>query len=127
MLRNENLILLSDGLATRTFCYVSDAVTGYVKILVKGNAGESYNIGIESPEINMRKLAQYVAEIGSKEFGYDGKVSFMESSDPAYLTDNPNRRCPDISKARSELDYDPKVSLDEGLLKTIIWYGDNRE
>ena len=74
-----------------------------------------------------KRQAQYVAEIGSKEFGYDGNISFMESSDPAYLTDNPNRRCPDISKARSELDYDPKVSLDEGLLKTIIWYGDNRE
>jgi len=126
MLSDENLILLSDGLATRTFCYVSDAVTGYVKILVKGEPGESYNIGIESPEISMRKLAQYIAEIGSREFGYNGKVSYKESSDPAYLTDNPNRRCPDITKARSELNYDPKVSLEEGLLKTIIWYGDNR-
>ena len=127
MLLGEDLVLLSDGLATRTFCYVTDAVTGYVKILVKGSSGESYNIGIESPEINMRELAKMVADIGSNKFGYKGKVSFKESLDPAYLTDNPNRRCPDISKARDELNYYPKVTLEEGLKKAITWYGDNKE
>ena len=48
-----------------------------------------------------------------------------QTSDPDYLRDNPNRRCPDISKARAELDYEPIVALDEGLRRLLIWYGAN--
>jgi dTDP-glucose 4,6-dehydratase/UDP-glucuronate decarboxylase len=47
------------------------------------------------------------------------------TSDPDYLRDNPNRRCPDISKARSELGYEPAVTLDEGLRRMLIWYAAN--
>jgi UDP-glucuronate decarboxylase len=127
MFQGDDLVLLSDGLATRTFCYITDAVTGYIKILVRGAAGESYNIGIETPEISMRELARLVVKLGAEYCNYEGTVSYQKSLDPAYLTDNPNRRCPNISKAKEELGYAPKIKLDDGLRKSIIWYGENQE
>ena len=60
-------------------------------------------------------------------FGYKGQVVHQASADNDYLIDNPNHRCPVISKARSELGYNPGISLDEGLSRSLIWYYDNRE
>lgn len=122
----EDMTLLSDGRATRTFCYVADAVAGYVKILARGRAGEPYNIGTETPEISMADLAGRVASLARELFDYRGKVVHAASDDAAYLTDNPNRRCPDISKARSELGYEPRVALDDGLVRALVWYRENR-
>lgn len=126
LLSGEDLVLLSDGRATRTFCYVADAVVGYLKILVRGRPGEPYNIGTESPEISVKDLTSLVASIGQDLFGYGGRVVHRVSEDAAYMTDNPNRRCPDISKARRELGYEPRVSLEDGLRRSLIWYGENR-
>jgi dTDP-glucose 4,6-dehydratase/UDP-glucuronate decarboxylase len=125
VLRGENLVLLSDGRATRTFCYVADALVGYLKVLVSGRPGESYNIGTEAPEVSVRDLAERVAALGRELFGYRGTVSYETSSDAAYLTDNPNRRCPDLTKARTELGYRPEITLEDGLRRTLIWYREN--
>jgi UDP-glucuronate decarboxylase len=127
ILSGRDIVMLSDGLATRTFCYVADAVAGYYKILVRGTPGEAYNIGVEVPEISMRDLAKKLVALGKELFGYTGKVVHQESSDKDYLVDNPNRRCPIITKARTELGYDPKVTLDDGLRRSLLWYGGNRE
>ena len=51
-------------------------------------------------------------------------VEFGESADKHYLTDNPQRRCPDISKARQMLGYDPNMTLEEGLRRTYEYYAD---
>lgn len=123
----NDLVLLSDGSPTRTFCYVADAIVGYFKILVRGRAGEAYNIGNESPEISMLTLAETLAESASSLFGYEGKVVRNVSGDQEYLTDNPQRRCPIIAKAREELDFEPEVSFEEGLRRTLVWYRDNQQ
>ncbi len=123
----RDIVMLSDGSATRTFCYVADAVAGYFKTLVRGRPGEAYNIGTEVPEISVAELSKKVAELGRRLFGYQGKVVLKPSADKDYLVDNPNRRCPVIEKARTELGFDPCVSLDEGLRRSMIWYGGNRE
>jgi nucleoside-diphosphate-sugar epimerase len=123
----RDIVMHSDGLPTRTFCYVADAIVGYYKILVSGKAGESYNIGVESPEISMKALAELVTRLARERFGYKGQVIKRASTDANYLVDNPNRRCPVIAKARNDLGYNPQVSLEEGLLRTLIWYSDNRE
>jgi UDP-glucuronate decarboxylase len=125
ILNNRNIIMYSDGKPTRTFCYVADAIIGYFKILTKGRPGEAYNIGVDGPEISMTELAEKMVSIGSEELGYSGKVVHMTSKDSDYLTDNPNRRCPNIDKARGELGYNPSISLEEGLKKTLMWYSDN--
>jgi UDP-glucuronate decarboxylase len=126
ILSGRDIVLHSDGKSTRTFCYVSDAITGYLKILTKGKPGESYNIGTETPEISVGEFTSMVAKIGSDLFGYNGKIINKASNDNAYLTDNPNRRCPNIHKARSELGYSPEVSLEDGLFRTLIWYKENK-
>jgi UDP-glucuronate decarboxylase len=126
-LAGRDMILHSDGSPTRTFCYVSDAVVGYYKVLLRGRPGEAYNIGVEEPEVSMLELAEQVAECAREQFGYAGRVIFRPSTDPQYLSDNPLRRSPRIGKARSELGYDPQVSLAEGLRRSLVWYGENRE
>lgn len=123
----RDIVMHSDGLPTRTFCYVADAIVGYYKILVSGKAGESYNIGVESPEISMKALAELVTRLARERFGYKGQIIQRASTDANYLVDNPNRRCPVIAKARNELGYNPQVSLEEGLLRTLTWYSENRE
>ncbi len=127
ILANRDIVMLSDGSATRTFCYVSDAVTGYYKVLVRGRPGEAYNVGVEEPEISMRDLAEKLAELGRRHFGYDGRVVRETSDEQDYLVDNPSRRCPVIAKAREHLGYRPRIDLDEGLRRSLAWYADNRE
>lgn len=126
VLAGRDIVMLSDGSATRTFCYAADSITGYIKVLVKGHGGEGYNIGTELPEINMRDLAGKIAGLARDLFGYSGKVVTQQSADKDYLVDNPNRRCPILEKARTHLSYEPKVTLDEGLRRTLIWYAENR-
>lgn len=123
----NDLVMLSDGSPTRTFCYVADAIVGYFKILVRGRAGEAYNIGNEKPEISMLTLAEMLAETARGLFGYTGKVVRKTSSDQEYLTDNPQRRCPIIAKAREELGFEPEVPIEEGLRRTLVWYRDNQQ
>ena len=124
ILDGKKIIILSDGKATRTFCYISDAITGYLQALLSNYNGESFNIGTEKPEITMLELAQKISNTvySNTKFEYE----YQTSSDPDYLTDNPQRRCPDISKAKNLLKYNPEVSLEEGLTRIYNYYKDNR-
>ncbi len=126
VLSGEDIVLLSDGAPTRTFCYVADAIVGYYKILIRGQDGESYNIGLDKPEISIRELAERVVNIARDLFAYQGNLVFKTSDDKEYLTDNPNRRCPVIAKAKDHLNYSPSIQLDEGLKRSLLWYVDNR-
>jgi len=127
ILSDRDVVLLSDGSPTRTFCYVADAVVGYLKVLLKGESGQAYNVGTATPEISIRDLAEKTVSLAKDLFGYKGQVVFQNSEDADYLTDNPNRRCPDITKAESELGYHPGIPLDEGLKRSLLWYRENRE
>jgi UDP-glucuronate decarboxylase len=126
VLAGRDIVMLSDGSPMRTFCYVADAVIGYYKVLVNGRPGEAYNVGVENPEISMADLAERIVALGRDLFGYGGRVVRQVSSDADYLIDNPNRRCPVITKARDELGYDPKIGIDEGLRRSMLWYNGNR-
>jgi nucleoside-diphosphate-sugar epimerase len=95
--------------------------------LVKGHSGEPYNIGVEAPEISIFNLAKRLVKTARELFGYQGNIIRQTSSDKNFLVDNPNRRCPMILKAKTELGYNPEVSLNEGLYRTLIWYQDNSQ
>lgn len=123
----RDIVMYSDGKPTRTFCYSADSVAGYYKVLVKGRAGEPYNIGTERPEISMTALAEKIIANGRELFGYRGKLVHRPNPEADYLVDNPNRRCPDISKSRTELGYDPTILVDAGLRRAMNWYHHNRE
>jgi UDP-glucuronate decarboxylase len=118
VLENKDLDILSDGTPTRTFCYISDAITGYLKVLCHSKL-EAFNIGIDKPEISVRKFAEIYRDKAAEIFSYTGKVNFGISEDKDYMTDNPNRRCPDITKAKTLLNYNPTVYVDEGVSRFL--------
>ncbi|WP_027557029.1 NAD-dependent epimerase/dehydratase family protein [Bradyrhizobium sp. Cp5.3] len=122
----RDIVMLSDGSPTRTFCYATDAITGYFKVLVRGGAGEPYNIGIDRPEISIANLAELIVKAAAEVCGYRGKVVLGKSNEADYLIDNPNRRCPVIDKARNELGFAPKVLIEDGIYRSLIWYNHNR-
>ena len=117
---NEDIVILSSGTPTRTFCYIADAITGYLKIMLYGKY-DYFNIGMDKPEISVKELADIYATAGKEIFGYRGKVSYNVSEDKDYLTHNPERRCPNISKAREKLGYKPKIEVTEGVRRFLTF------
>lgn len=118
VMNNKDIVILSDGKPSRTFCYIADAIAGYLKILLHGEF-DFFNIGIEKPEISVRELAEIYAETAKELFGYEGKVIYQVSDDKNYTTDNPNRRCPIITKAQKTLNYAPKIYVREGVKRFL--------
>lgn len=126
VLAGEDIVILSDGTPTRTFCYVSDAVSGYLACLLHGKY-DYFNIGIEEPEIMVRDVAKLYQAAGRRVLGYTGAVKYDESDDPDYMTDNPNRRSPIIKKARDVLGYAPEVLVDEGVERYLRFLAYERD
>ncbi len=126
VLAGRDIVMFSDGSPKRTFCYATDAIAGYYKVLVRGGNGEPYNVGIEKPEISMAELATNVIGAARQLFGYQGKVVLGKAQEADYLVDNPNRRCPVIRKAREQLGYAPRVAVEDGVRRSLIWYHHNR-
>jgi UDP-glucuronate decarboxylase len=120
----KDIEILSNGKPTRTFCYIADAITGYLKILLYGKY-DFFNIGIDRPEISIRELAEIYASAGKDIFGYKGTVRYDKSDDSDYLTNNPERRCPDISKAVKLLGYDPSIYAQDGVERFLRFISEN--
>ena len=117
-LSDNQLVLLSDGSATRTFCYVADALVGYLKVLFSSHHGTPFNIGSPDPEISISDLAKTLQTI----IPTNPSIVYLKSSDDQYLKHNPNRRCPDISRARNLLDFNPCIKLEDGLTRAYEFY-----
>jgi len=118
VMANEDIRLYSDGSPMRTFCYIADAVVGYFKAMVYGHF-DCFNIGSDKPEITMRQLADLYVKIAGMNFGYTGKVTYATSEDVDYLVDNPQRRCPDLTKSKRLLGFEPAISLQEGIYRYL--------
>ena len=114
IVEGNDITILSSGTPSRTFCYIADAITGYLKILLHGKY-DYFNIGIEKPEITVAKLAEIYKARGEEIFGYKGNVVYAVSEDKDYLTNNPQRRCPKIDKAKEILGYEPTIYVEEGV------------
>lgn len=117
-LRGKDIKILSDGLATRTFCYITDAHIGFWKVLFSQYNGEAFNIGNDSPEISIRNLADLMCKLFDNNIQY----IFKKEDNTSYLNSSPLRCCPDINKAKSLLNYYPKEKLEDWLSKMINWY-----
>ena len=112
-LKNEDITIFGDGKQTRSFQYVDDLINGMIKMM---NTDDSIigPINIGNPnEFTMLELAQKVIELTDSK----SKISFLPL--PA---DDPKQRKPDISLAKSTLDWEPKIQLQEGLIKTIEYF-----
>ncbi len=110
------LNVYGSGEQTRTFCYITDAMVGFLLVILRGVPGEAYNIGNPKPEISMIDLVKKIESASSTSV----KFNIVEYPD-SYPADEPNRRAPDIRKAKVQLDYELKVDLDEGLERFLSW------
>ena len=114
------LNVYGDGLQTRTFCYVTDAIIGFLKVLLDAPAPDVFNIGNPKPEISMLDLVEEIGVVLGK------KIELTNQDYPeSYPADEPNRRCPNITKAQSTINFQPKVSLNEGLSRFFDWTSKN--
>ena len=126
IIQNRDIEILSNGSPTRTFCYIADSICGYLKILLHGQYNY-FNIGIEKPEISITQLADIYVKAGREIFGYTGQVKYTMSEDKEYLTNNPQRRCPNIDKARCILDYNPTIYVEEGVSRFLQYLKESDE
>lgn len=100
---------------SRAFCYVDDAVEATVRAARSPEgAGVTFNVGSDEEEVTIRKLAETLLRVA----GLGSRV--IEGHEAAY--DPIDRRCPDIGRARELLGFVPRVSLEEGLRRTLAWY-----
>ncbi len=117
--RREPMVLFSDGRASRAFCYVSDAIRAIWYVLLSDANGEVFNVGNDEQEISISGLAEQMREIAGPPWL---EIERRVSADAHYVTDNPQRRCPELKKLRSSFPWEPRVSLAEGLARTLRSY-----
>ena len=110
-LRGEKLTVFGDGSQTRSFCFISDLVEGIVRTM-KSNLHEPVNLG-NPREMSINEFAETVKKLTGK----DIEISF----EPLPV-DDPKVRRPDITRAKKELGWDPKVLLDDGLRETVDYF-----
>lgn len=112
-LQGKDITIFGDGMQTRSFQYVNDLIEGFVR-LMNSPAGFTGPVNIGNPnEFTMLELAQEVLDlVGSK-----SKLKFMPLPQ-----DDPKQRQPDITLAKKELNWEPKIQLREGLSKTIAYF-----
>jgi len=112
-LQGKNLTIYGDGVQTRSFCFVDDMIDGFVRMMnsKKSNIGP---INLGNPgEFSMLELAEKVLKFTSSK----SKIIFLPLPE-----DDPTKRKPDITLAKKNLNWEPKIGLDEGLDKTIYYF-----
>ena len=117
-LNNKNIQILSDGLSTRSFCYMTDAHIAFWKVLFSGLNAEAYNVGDYSREISIRDLADLTCNLFNNKIQY----SYSKNKNIDYIKNSPQRCCPNIDKVKQLLNYEPNENLEEWLLRMIKWY-----
>lgn len=110
-LRDEPITVAGDGSQTRSICYVDDLVEGIVRLLHSGHPGPM-NIG-NPHELSMLQLAELIRDLA----GAKSEIVFVPRPQ-----DDPTVRQPDITLASSELGWEPKISIADGLKQTIAWF-----
>ena len=109
-IKGEPLTVHGDGSQTRSLCFVDDLIEGIWRFIGSDATGP-VNVG-NPREISVKELAELVARIA----GSDSEIAYTERP-----VDDPEVRCPDISLAQSKFGWEPQVSLEDGLARTIDW------
>lgn len=116
-LRRKPLTVYGDGAQTRSFCYVSDMIEGIYRLLL---SEETDPVNIGNPrEMTILEFARKIIELT----GSTSQTTFVQPED-VRIKDDPKVRQPDIGKARQVLGWEPQISLEEGLQRTIAWFRD---
>ena len=120
ILNNKALRIYGTGNQTRTYCYISDAIEGFLRVTALGKSGEAYNIGNTKPEISVKEIVKIFKNLAKNKI--KSKIIKYPSS---YPKDEPQRRSPNINKAIKDLKYKPKVTLQKGLKNYLLWASEN--
>jgi len=113
-LRGQDIEIHNDGSQIRAWCYIDDIVEGVLLALEKPEAvGHSFNIGNPRSVCTIYELARNIVRLSESR----SKLEFVE-----WKFADVELRIPDINKARKRLGYEPRVDLDDGLVRTIAWY-----
>ena len=113
-LKDEKITIYGDGSQTRSFCYVEDLIKGMTLLM---DSDYSYPVNIGNPnEFSIKELANLVQKL------INPNVEFQYKSLPQ---DDPKQRKPSIQLAKELLNWEPKIELEEGLLKTTDWFKNN--
>jgi len=116
----DQLKIYATGKQTRTYCYISDAISGFFKVILKEEKFNTYNIGNNKGEISVNSLLELTEKV------INTKLNYVISPYPdEYPPDEPQRRCPDLTNANNNLNYFPKVNLEDGLYKHLSWSKEN--
>lgn len=118
VIHNRDIEIFSNGAPMRTFCYIADSAIGELKALLS-DSFDVYNIGSDSKEITILQLALLFQRIGTEHFGYTGKIRYEISKDKDYLVHDPQRRCPDLTKAMKLLHFHPGIQPEEGVYRYL--------
>jgi dTDP-glucose 4,6-dehydratase len=110
-LRNEDVTVFGDGSQSRSFTYITDLVDGIIKLMLS-DVNDPVNIG-NPREMTIEEIAKTIIQM----IGATSKIIYKPLP-----TDDPKVRQPDITRARTLLKWEPKVSLEEGLVKTIDYF-----
>ncbi len=116
-LTGQPLTVYDDGARTRSFCYYSDLVEGLYRLLLSDET-EPVNLG-NPQEMTILAFAELIVRLS----GSRSEIQFVKPKDKR-TADDPNRRCPDVSRAKSVLGWEPTVPVEAGLAKTIDWFRD---
>lgn len=111
-LRGEPLTVYGDGSQTRSFCYVDDLIEGFIRLMASEDFTGPVNLG-NPVEFTVKELAEKTLQMINPE----AQVSYLPL--PA---DDPTKRKPDITLARTRLGWEPNIALDDGLIKTIEYF-----
>ena len=120
ILSKQQLKIYGSGNQTRTYCYITDAIEGFLRVIALGKSGKAYNIGNTKPEISVKDIVKLLKKINRNKI--KSKIINYPSS---YPDDEPIRRCPNLSRANKDLKYKPKISLEKGLKNYLMWAKDN--
>jgi dTDP-glucose 4,6-dehydratase len=115
-IRGQPLTVYDTGERTRAFCFVEDMVEGFVRLL-HSNETTPVNLGNPGTEMSMVDLARLIVRLANSK----SEIVFVTPQDER-TKDDPKTRQPDIGKARRVLDWEPKVPLEVGVLKTIEYF-----
>ena len=116
IINGKKINVYGSGNQTRTYCYITDALEGFLRVLYFGKPGEVYNIGNNKPEVSVKNIYNIFQKIYDKEI----KANFIKHP-KSYPNDEPQRRCPNLKKAEKHLSYHPKIKLEYGLQKFLDW------
>jgi UDP-glucuronate decarboxylase len=114
IMTNQPIVIYGDGMQTRTFCHIIDAINGFMRALLLGDTGEAYNIGSQKAEISIFDLAKLLFKVSERPYMLGSDIKLVEYP-KNYPKNEPRRSAPNMTKANERIGYYGIHTLENGL------------